>query len=296
MQNTPPTQSETPHFVHPSAMDLPRIFSANPPAGTRGDIHVYLPAGCGPHPVVLGVHGGGWHSGDQQSYAWLWPRLKPLGVALVLPSYRLAPASPFPQAYDDLMQVLRWIRRHGRSRELDPERCLLLGGSAGGHLAMLLGTRGTAEREDIPTLRGVAAFCGIMDLEAQYHMDLRHNRTMTRDFLQRDPAEDPTIYRQASPVAHIHPAMPPVWLAHGAEDLVVSPDQSRDLVKRLKAAGHTPIHREAKGLGHTMVEKMVPPGVRSDPGKILFEKDFLDFLRKTLLSQEKDIASGDDPA
>lgn len=121
-------------------------------------------------------------------------------------------------------------------------------------------------------------------------MDRRHNRTMTWDFLQRDPREDPTIYRQASPVAHIHSAVPQAWIAHGAEDLVVSPDQSRDLVKRLKASGHTPIYREAKNLGHTMVETVSPPD-RSNPGRILFEADFFDFLKKALLSPREDVAS-----
>lgn len=248
----------------------------------RGEIHLYLPASIGPHPFVLGIHGGGWQSGDQTSYTWLWPKIAPIGVALVLLSYRLAPRFPFPCAYEDVLRVLSWIRKNGLKHGLDVDRCLLLGGSAGGHIAMLVATRGTSETREIPTIRGVAVFCGIMDLEAQYYMDRQYNRTYTKDFLQQSPVGNREVFRQASPIAHIHAAMPPVWLAHGARDNVASPNQSRNLVRDLLACGHTPIYREAKARGHTMLEAD-PPENSPISERLLFEDDFLDFLSKTLL-------------
>ena len=57
-------------------------LQTNPTIGERGVVSVRLPAGAGPHPVVVGIHGGGWENGDRRSYDWCWERLRPLGVML----------------------------------------------------------------------------------------------------------------------------------------------------------------------------------------------------------------------
>lgn len=239
---------------------------------------MYLPEGSGPLPFVLGIHGGGWNSGNQESYSWLWPKLEPLGVALVLCSYRLAPEFPFPCAYDDLLRVLSWIQEHGASHRLDTTRCLLFGGSAGGHLAMLLATRGIAENSAVPEIRGVVDFCGIMDLAAQHTWDRGRASPMTREFLASDPENNPERFRAASPQENIHANMPPAWIAHGSVDPVVPVEQSRRMVRNLRKAGHDPVYLEARGLGHTMLET-TRDGRTIAPAEILFEHDFLRFVR-----------------
>jgi len=252
------------------------ILQTNPAMGETGKIHVYLPpaSGRGPWPFVFAIHGGGWQQGDQTSYAFIPPKLLPLGVAVVLASYRQAPEFPFPAAYDDLAHGLGWLAQHGGQHGLDTARCMLFGSSAGGHLAMLLATRAMAEGRPRLPLRGVAACCGIMDLAAQFAWEARNGRTMTRDFLQTTPEETPELYRLASPIEHVHADMPPVWMTHGDADTVVPIEQSRRMVVRLKEAGHRPIFHENFGADHVLAQ--------GQPPTLVFEAELLEFTRKVL--------------
>lgn len=253
-----------------------KILKANPALGKVGELHVYLPTSedRGPWPFVFAIHGGGWHQGDQNSYAFLPPKLLPLGIAVVLTSYRQAPEFPFPAAYDDLVHGLGWIAQHGGQHGLDTTRYLLFGGSAGGHLAMLLGTRATAEERLLPTLCGVVVYCGIMDLTAQFAWDKQNGQTMTQNFLQITPQENPELYRQASPIEHMHGKMPPVWMTHGDADAVVPIAQSRQMAARLTEAGCRPIFHENPGVGHVLAQ--------GDPLLLVFESEVLKFIKAAL--------------
>lgn len=256
------------------SIEPPKILQTHPALGDAGKIHVYRPSAeeCGPWPFVFGIHGGGWRQGDQTSYTFLPPKLLPLGIAVVLASYRQAPEFPFPAAYDDLMQALEWLAQHGGEHGLDTTRCLLFGGSAGGHLAMLLAARARAGAH--PTLRGVVAYCGIMDLTAQFAWDEQNGQTMTQDFLQVTPQENPELYRLASPMEHAHANMPPVWMTHGDADAVVPIEQSRQMAARLTEAGCRPIFHENPDAGHVLAQ--------GDPLLLVFEAEVLKFIKNTL--------------
>lgn len=270
-------------------MPDPIILPANPAIGPRGDLHLYLPGQPvrpgGPHPFIFAIHGGGWTNGDQTSYQHFLPRLAPLGVAVILASYRLVPEGhPFPAAYDDLIASLGWLKAHGKEHQLDTDRCGLIGSSAGGHLTMLLASRGIAEGHPLPHIRAAAEYCGILDLTAQYEHDIARESTMTIDFLQgRSPAEAPELYRAASPIAHLHANMPPLWITHGSADPIVPMAQTLGLLQRLRALQHDVIFHEARGLDHTFRET-TPTGEVLDPMELLFEHDLLRFFQRTLLA------------
>ncbi len=252
------------------------ILQTNSAIGEAGKIHVYLPSASeyGSWPFVFAIHGGGWQQGDQRSYSHIAPKFLSLGVAVVLASYRQAPEFPFPAAYDDLVHGLTWLVQHGGKHGLDVTRCMLFGSSAGGHLAMLLATRATAENCPLPMLRGVATCCGIMNLTEQFEWDARRNSPMTRDFLQATPEEAPELYRLGSPIAHVHADMPPVWMTHGDADTVVSIEQSRRMAVRLKEAGHHPIFHENFGADHILTQ--------GEPPALVFETELLKFTRRVL--------------
>lgn len=258
-----------------------RAIQTNPAIGDRGLIHVYGSDPSSPKPFVLAIHGGGWRNGDQTSFAWMWPRIRELGVALVLPSYRLTPEFRFSHAYDDLVHVLSWLRDHGSSEGLDPEQCMLFGSSAGGHWSMLVATRAMKEKLPMPGIKGVVNYCGVMDMPAQYEFDIESKKSMVQDFMGATPESDPALYRSASPICHIHDRMPPVWMAHGSTDGAVLVTQSRDMVRALRTAGHDPIYLEARNLGHTMIE-ITPDGKILKPQKLLFEEDLLRFMNRHL--------------
>lgn len=262
--------------------DHPAILSANPFIGETGDLHVYIPEGGGPFPFVIGIHGGAWRNGDQQTYSKLWTKLKPLGLALVLASYRKRHQSPFPAAYDDLVHSLDWLSTNCAKLRLDAGRCVLFGSSAGGHLAMLIGARTTKERLPSPRIRGIVQYCGVMNLVTQYAHDQARGATMTKEFLDGSPEEQSDRYQAASPVAHIHPTMPPVWMAHGRNDGVVPLSQSLEVLEKLRAAGCEVTFHEARGLGHTFREVHYH-GEAVEPMELLFERDVLRFMQRTLI-------------
>lgn len=261
----------------------PQIHSANPAIGLRGDIHIHLPENTtGPVPFVIGIHGGGWRRGDQESYSYLCPRFHPLGIGVVMLSYRYSSDAPFPGAYEDLLHSLAWLKEHGLENGLDTSRSVLFGGSAGGHLVMLLASRVTAENLPSPQLRGVTQYCGIMDLVHQFAHDTQKGSNMTRDFMKCTPEENPELYRLASPIQHLHTGMPPVWMAHGTGDPTVPVEQSRAVVARLRELNHPVFYLEAHGLGHTLRE-MAVDGTVQEPLELLFEKDILRFIQRTLV-------------
>ena len=254
-------------------------IQANPTIGERGVVSVRLPAGAGPHPVVVGIHGGGWQNGDRCSYDWCWERLRPLGVALVLCSHRPASTARFPGAYRDVVHVLRWLHDRGAEHGLDRGRCALFGCSSGGHLVSLLATRATDEERGIASIRAAISYAGVMDMTAWHHelMRLIPGSTTAADFMGADPTEDPDAWRAASPLPHVHARVPPMLLIHGTEDAVVPVTQSRVMFAALRRAGHAPELLEVSD-GHFAMNAACP-GERKE---FIREAEVLRFLRAHL--------------
>ena len=87
-------------------------------------------------PVVLFVHGGGWVMGSLSTHDTLCRYLaRRSGCAILAVDYRLAPEHVYPAALDDVRTALTWIHTDGRDHGLDPDRIVVIGDSAGGHLA-----------------------------------------------------------------------------------------------------------------------------------------------------------------
>ncbi|MDD2710876.1 MAG: alpha/beta hydrolase [Verrucomicrobiae bacterium] len=257
-----------------------RNIQTNPKIDERGLVNIYLPEGRGPFPFVMGIHGGGWCAGDRNSYHHFWPRIKRAGFAFVLGSYRISQEDHYPAAYRDLMHLLKWLGRHGHEYQLNPDRCGLLGGSAGGHLVMLLAAKGTREGTGSCKIRAAVDYCGIMDLAAQFERDNARGQVITFAFIGGNPTRKPSACRDASPIHQIHAKMPPVWMAHGTKDPIVPIGQSRRMAAKLRAAGHHPVYLEAKGRLHTLVKDDAAPKAKVE---FLFEKQMIGFLKKHLL-------------
>src|SRR6266436_10132480 len=102
-----------------------------------GDL--YLPAGAGPFPALVAAHGGGWQAGARSSFQFWGPYLAERGYALFAISYRLAKKGQkmFPQAVNDVLAAVQFVRGSAGQIKVDPERIGLFGASAGGHLASL---------------------------------------------------------------------------------------------------------------------------------------------------------------
>jgi acetyl esterase/lipase len=204
----------------------------------------YRPLGVsGPTPCVVFVHGGGWAGGDPSQAAGNGMHFARRGIATVSISYRLAPSFRFPACLDDVRRGLRWVRAHAGEFDVDPDRLVLMGLSAGAHLAMLahLARDVAALEPDLPPeLRDVDE--EVLGVVAHYGpYDLARRRTVGGwdpiGDLMGERAGDPAWLRTASPVAHAAGARAPVLLVHGTADTVVSWRESERMHRALVDAG-----------------------------------------------------------
>jgi acetyl esterase/lipase len=199
----------------------------------------------GPTPWVVFVHGGGWTGGDPSQAAGNGLHFARRGIATVSISYRLAPAHRFPACLDDVRRGLRHVRAHAAEFGVDPDRLVLMGLSAGAHLAVLahLARDVAALDPDLPPeLRDVPE--DVLGVIAHYGpYDLARRKPVAgwdpiADLLGERLA-DPEWIRIASPVRHAAGATAPVLLIHGTADTVVSWRESERMHQALLQAGRT---------------------------------------------------------
>lgn len=211
-------------------------------------LDAYRPSAGGRHPLVVMIHGGGWWRGGRYEMGLTkWAAyLAAGGLAVVSIDYRLAPHTTYPDSFQDCLDAVDWAVEHADELGADPSRIGLWGDSAGGHLVLLLATSQTAPRFDGPRLRhgaerlrAVAALYPPTDLAALDALE-RQGRAGTRTvagFVGTEPSADPARWRAASPIEHVHPALPPILLLQGTRDLLVPDAQAREFAARLAAHG-----------------------------------------------------------
>ncbi|HEU5032321.1 MAG TPA: alpha/beta hydrolase [Spirillospora sp.] len=104
-------------------------------------------------PGVLIIHGGYWLGGSKDSWKYFARRMSDAGYVVLSANYRLAPKAQWPAQRDDALGALRFMKKHARTWNLDPDRIVVLGSSSGGQLATQIGTHGTGT----DLVRGVVA-------------------------------------------------------------------------------------------------------------------------------------------
>lgn len=102
---------------------------------------VYTPAGSGPFPCLLDVHGGAWVRADRHSNQTLDTALAEAGFLVVAVDFRQPPAHPYPAFAIDVNFAVRWLKSHAVALGGDPTRVAILGASSGGHIALLTAVR-----------------------------------------------------------------------------------------------------------------------------------------------------------
>jgi len=102
-------------------------------------------AGKGPSPAVVFLHGEGWRAGNRQQMNHFIEGMARLGYVGVTPDYRLVPGARFPAQVEDCKAAIRWLRAHAAEYGVRADRIGVVGFSAGGHLAAMLGLTGTQD-------------------------------------------------------------------------------------------------------------------------------------------------------
>lgn len=201
--------------------------------------YLFQGSGNGPHPLLIGWHGGGWQAGAPNRLFRLAQWLADRGYAVLLPDYTLArPAEPsIVAAIEDAFAALDWVRQSAASRELDTSRIALMGESSGAQLAAM-----AALRVDAPLkVKALIGVYGIYDLLAQWNHDQLHRPldSITQTYVGHPPMVDRMPFILNSPVSWttVRPAPAATLLVWGERDDVVDyQTQSQPFLLALKQA------------------------------------------------------------
>lgn len=200
-------------------------------------LDVYLPERAPPSggwPAVVAIHGGGWRGGNKGEYGRSLAPLVKGGLAVVAVDYRLSrPGAPsWPGNLDDVRAAVRWVRRHAGEYAIDADMLAVMGASAGGQLALMVGL----EPDPSTPVRAIVEFYAPTDLRALRTSRVATDRSVSL-LLGGAPERFGDRYDAASPMFHVAPSAPPILIFHGDDDAVVPLEQSRALDSALDEKG-----------------------------------------------------------
>jgi acetyl esterase/lipase len=259
-----------------------------------------------PVPAMVEIHGGWWSGGSPSTKVSQVIARK--GIAYFSISYRLGKDGGFPQNIRDCRNAIRFIRKNAARFNIDPARISCMGGSAGGHLSLMVAMVPEDFDDGGPTddLKGISAgvcscfsFIPPTDFVRFWDQgpdDIITNPNGTKIFREPDPKipydsrprlrilfhgiipdteENRELYTKMCPMGHINKNVPPLLICDGEKDPIVPGLHGKALYEKLKVAGAD------------VTYWMTPLGGHDFPGGPGFQKVLDDFLVRTLkLSNE----------
>jgi acetyl esterase/lipase len=206
-----------------------------------------------PLPLIVWIHGGGWKGGSKdQCPPLLWSGK---GFVIASINYRLSQDAKFPAQIKDCKAAIRWLRNQAKKYKIDPDQVVAWGGSAGGHLASLVGTaRDVTEWEQghglgSSQVQAVIDWYGRADL-TPVSIDPALADSPSASLLGGSGREVGELAREASPLTHVSKDDPPFLIMHGDLDDVVPVQQSQTFAEALRKAGVKVNLVVLKGAGH----------------------------------------------
>lgn len=218
-------------------------------------LDIYWPnEGEGPFPVIIAIHGGGFMQGDKTGTD-LTAMMKGVnhGYAVVAVNYRLSGEAIFPAAISDVKAAIRYVKANAKEFNLDSEKVVAWGGSAGGNLAALVGTSGDADSlngENTENMEYTSEVQAVVDWYGQIDflkLDEQFKESgITPKMGERSSADSPESkyiggnitdnieqVEKANPATYITKNDPAFLIQHGTADPNVPTQQSIDFSEKL---------------------------------------------------------------
>jgi len=238
-----------------------------------------------PLPGLIFIHGGGWKGGKKDDYRVYGIHYAQRGYVVASVGYRLSGEAIYPAAVNDVKCAVRWMRASAEKIGVDPDRLGVIGGSAGGHLSMMVGYS-----SDVPELEGDGGNAGVssrvqavvdiygpVDLTTDFVRQNQDAGSLTRRFFGGPIDEKLELFQQGSPINYVTKDDPPTLILHGTIDDTVPIDQGDMLAAKLEELKIPYVYDRLPGWPHAM-DASVPVNERAR----WFMDRFLDrFLKGT---------------
>lgn len=189
-------------------------------------------------PVVFNIHGGGWNHGTKESQTGFGSWFK-MGFAVVNIEYRMYPQASAPAAIEDVRASILYIVQHAKELNIDPSKIVIMGGSAGGHLALMAGLLQNDNKFDGDykkvtgyTIAAIIDKYGPADLSSDVAVKGKSVRNWLGSY-----ADNAKQRESVSPIFYVKKTSPPIYIVHGDSDPTVPYQQSVDLKKKLDEMG-----------------------------------------------------------
>lgn len=202
-------------------------------------LDIYRPEGASKRAAILYFHGGGWRGGSREGMRNHARAMAEYGYVGLPTQYRLLGQSPFPAQIEDVKTAVRWTRAHAKDLDIDPDRIILWGSSAGAHLSLLAAATPNYAPFEGKGWEGDSSAVAAVIAEhppVEFHLGEATGRHTTPGANLLGEGATPERAKEASPIAYAREDFPPTLLLHGTYDRVVNHAASEAMLAALRAA------------------------------------------------------------
>lgn len=260
-------EANIPYDRHPATvvdMLYPKDMKKNDPAAKK-------------YPGVIMFHGGGWIRTSKSTMSTFYTRYLKHGFVVCNVEYRMADQTgqfspefaPAPAAVQDALQAAKWFHDHADEYNVDRNRIVVTGASAGGHLALMVGMA-TPEAGLGPTAPKDFKIAAIVNGYGPTDVNdlLARGTSWARQWVPENAPDREGLARRVSPVTYARKDIPPLITVHGSRDTTVPVPQAEKLTKLLQEKGADATLYLVEGASHGYQS---PPSAWPDAEKATFE-------------------------
>ena len=246
-------------------------------AGRQLMARIYEPAGTGPFPTVLDLHGGAWNAKDRKAEEPMDRAIAESGVLVVAVDLTLAPESPYPACVQDANYAVRWLKTKAAAWNGNPAKIGVYGSSSGGHVAELLAMRPRDSRYNaIPLREAPRADASVAYVAMRSPISNTFARYQNAEKLKRSAMvrNNTTFFVPWDTIHESNPqeilergekvTLPPLLIMQGALDDNVLPEMQEKFAKTYRAAGGACNYRLFESCVHEWVAE---PGPQTDKAR-----------------------------
>ncbi len=244
----------------------------------RMDIY-YNPTSVSPTPAVIHIHGGGWNHGTKESQTGFGSWFK-AGFAVINVEYRLVQVAPAPAAIEDVRCALTYVKTHAKELNINPDKIVVDGSSAGAHLALMAGLLENDRKFDTncPSnidMRVAAIVSNYAPTDfSGNNIDAKKWKSLANWL--GDKVDNQSFRTSVSPLTYVNKTSSPVFIVHGNADPIVPYQQSVALHEKLDQYGVYNVFITVDGGGHGGFDK---------EKKTEINRALMEFLSKTVFQK-----------